>query len=230
MKNLPRLLLFAVLSLSGAARAQTTNAVELMRAAIQERLAAGSIQTNSPTWKTSLPKYPAVSFDAGGTYVWTLETSEGTMVAHLNPKVAPEHTRNMLYLSELGFFDGLNFHRIIPGFMAQGGCPVGRGTGSPGYNVPLEVDRSALHGQAGVLSMARSQNPNSAGSQFFITFGPTPSLDMQYSVFGQVTEGLDVVKKLEAAGNPNPGSNGVPPRKNITITRARVSWVPAPAE
>ena len=127
-------------------------------------------------------------------------------------------------------YKGTSFHRIIPGFMAQGGCPLGSGTGSPGYNVPLEVSREALHDKAGVLSMARSSNPNSAGSQFFITFGPTRQLDMQYSVFGQVTEGLDVVKKLEAAGNPNPSSNGVPPRKNVTITRARVDWVPPTAE
>ncbi len=206
------------------------NAIDQLRAFIETQKETGAIDLEKANWKTTLPKFPDVGFEGEGTYVWVLETSEGTLRADLNHEVAPEHVRNILYLSLLGFYDGLNFHRIIPGFMAQGGCPLGRGTGNPGYALRLEVNRSALHGQAGVLSMARSQNPNSAGSQFFITFGPTPQLDMQYSVFGQVVEGLDVLEKLKAAGNPNPRSNGVPPLKNITIDRATVAWRAAEAE
>ena len=149
------------------------------------------------------------------------------MVAELYPEAAPEHVRNAIYLSGTGYYNGLKFHRIIPKFMAQGGCPLGKGNGGPGYRIKLEVNRKFLHTKAGVLSMARTSVPNSAGSQFFITFGPTRNLDMQYSVFGQVVEGLDVVKKLEAAGNPR--SNGVPPKKLITIDKAWVTWE-APAE
>lgn len=202
------------------------DAVSQMKAAVAELEASGRVKKDAPGWRTRLPKFEAVTFEAGGTYRWRIVTSEGEMVAELYPEVAPEHVRNVLYLSLLGFYDGLGFHRIIPGFMAQGGCPVGRGTGGPGYSVPLEVSRDRLHGQAGVLSMARSANPNSAGSQFFITFGPARSLDMQYSVFGQVVEGMETVKALEGAGNPNPRSNGVPPLKEITIERTEVVWIP----
>jgi peptidyl-prolyl cis-trans isomerase B (cyclophilin B) len=207
-----------------------SNAIAQLETFIESRKATGRINTEDAGWRLRLPKFPEVGFDAGGTYRWILETSEGDMTAELNYAAAPEHVRNTLYLSMLGYYDGLNFHRIIPRFMAQGGCPVGRGTGGPGYSLRLEVTREALHKGPGVLSMARSQNPNSAGSQFFITFGDAPNLDMQYSVFGRVVEGLDVVSKLEAAGNPSPQSNGVPPRKNITITRSRVEWVPPVAD
>lgn len=209
-----------------ASEAAPQDAVTLMQESINQRRDAGRIDTGRDGWRTGLPKFEAVPFEAGGTYQWILETSEGEMTAELFPDVAPDHVRNVLYLSLLGFYDGLNFHRIIPGFMAQGGCPLGRGMGGPGYQVDLEVNRDRLHRGPGVLSMARSQARNSAGSQFFITFADARSLDMQYSVFGQVVEGLDVVKALEAAGNPDPRSNGVPPRKNITIERTRVLWVP----
>jgi peptidyl-prolyl cis-trans isomerase B (cyclophilin B) len=208
------------------AEAAPQDAVTLMREMIDRFKEAGRIDTERSGWRTRLPKFEEIPFEAGGTYRWILETSEGEMVAELFPDAAPEHVRNALYLSLLGFYDGLNFHRIIPGFMAQGGCPVGRGTGGPGYNVNLEVTRDRLHRGPGVLSMARSQMRNSAGSQFFITFADARSLDMQYSVFGQVIEGMDVVRALEQAGNPDPRSNGVPPRKNITIERSRVEWLP----
>ncbi|MCC5849410.1 MAG: peptidylprolyl isomerase [Verrucomicrobia bacterium] len=240
MKFLPLLLSLSLLFLSTPLFAEEAsdaspdnaheNAIDQLRTFIEAQKESGAIDLEKANWKTSLPKFPDVGFDAGGTYVWVIETSEGTLRADLNHEVAPEHVRNVLYLSLLGFYDGLNFHRIIPGFMAQGGCPEGRGTGNPGYSLQLEVNRSALHDKPGVLSMARSQNPNSAGSQFFITFGRTPQLDMQYSVFGQVVDGLDVVGKLEAAGNPNPRSNGVPPLKNITIDRATVEWRAAEVE
>lgn len=192
---------------------------------IEEKRASGEIDSDHPNWKTRLPKFPEVAFEEKGHYEWILETSEGTMTAVLDHQTAPEHVRNILYLTAAGFYDGLGFHRIIPGFMAQGGCPLGRGTGSPGYQVNLEVDPKVTHEGPGILSMARSQAPNSAGSQFFLTFASQPSLDNQYSVFGKVTEGLEVLKKLEAAGNPNPRSNGVPPLKEITIEKATVRWV-----
>jgi len=207
-----------------------TDAISQLEAFIASRKETGRIDTGAGGWRLRLPKFPSAGFEAGGSYRWILDTSEGEMTALLNHEAAPEHVRNTLYLSLLGYYDGLKFHRIIPGFMAQGGCPQGSGTGGPGYSLRLEVTRDALHKGPGVLSMARSQSPNSAGSQFFITFGDAPNLDMQYSVFGRVVEGLDVLKQLEAAGNPNPQSNGVPPRKTITINSSRVEWIPPLAE
>jgi cyclophilin family peptidyl-prolyl cis-trans isomerase len=171
-----------------------------------------------------------VAFPEKGSYIWTLETSEGTMTFTLDHQHAPEHVRNILYLSELGFYDGLTFHRIIPGFMAQGGCPFGRGNGNPGYGLTLEANKEAKHEGAGVLSMARSALPDSAGSQFFITFASQPRLDGQYTVFGKILEGNDVLKKFEAAGNPNPYANGSPPLKLIEIKKATVAWQEAKAE
>ena len=199
------------------------NALEEIQNFIDTRIESGEINKEKKNWKTNLPKFPEAVFEDDGHYEWILETSEGTIISVLDHDTAPNHVRNILYLSRLGFYDGLKFHRIIPGFMAQGGCPLGRGTGGPGYQVDLEVDRAVKHKGPGVLSMARSQRPNSAGSQFFITFRSTPSLDNQYSVFGKMTDGMEVLKKLEAAGNPR--SNGVPPLKIITIEKATVRWV-----
>ncbi len=204
--------------------------LEDLRTFIQEAEQKGTINTSVPDWRTDLPKFPKVEFAESEELEWVLETSEGTLTATLNHQVAPDHVRNIAYLSLLGFYDGLVFHRIIPGFMAQGGCPEGTGRGGPGYNVSLEVSPKVTHDRPGTLSMARSRHPDSAGSQFFITFKPTPFLDRQYSVFGYVNDGLDVLKKLEAAGNPDPGANGTPPLKTIRILSATVRPVlPDPA-
>jgi len=229
MKPSLTLLLLSLPLFSLTAQDSAVNAVDQARARIEELKGSGKLDTTAEGWRTRLPKFAEFSFASGGQYLWTLETSEGTMVARLDPESAPEHVRNTIWLSELGYYDGLNFHRIIPGFMAQGGCPLGKGFGNPGYSLKLEVKPGVIHDTAGVLSMARTANPNSAGSQFFITFGKTPSLDGQYSVFGRVTEGLDVLKKFEAAGNP---IDGRPPLKDIRIVKARVTWqaeaAPAP--
>ena len=205
------------------------SALEDLEAFITEAKDSGKIDISKDGWKTRLPKFPEVEFAEGEEYEWVIETSEGTIIADLEESIAPNHTRNILYLSLLGYFDGLTFHRIMPDFMAQGGCPLGNGRGGPGYSVDLEVSSKLKHDRAGTLSMARSSNPNSAGSQFFITFRDTPFLDGKYSVFGFVKEGLDVVKKLEEAANPR--TNGVPPLKRITIESASVRPVtsdPAP--
>lgn len=218
------------LALFLATRMVHADALEDLNAFIQESRASGRIDTANDNWRTKLPKFPEVPFAEGETYEWILETSEGTLTARLFEEAAPQHVRNILYLSSLGYYDGLKFHRIIPGFMAQGGCPRGSGTGGLGYQVKLEARPDVKHDTAGILSMARAQNPDSAGSQFFLTFKATPFLDGGYTVFGQVTEGLEVLEKLEAAGNPDPRANGVPPRKSITITSATVRRVPAEPE
>ncbi len=127
-----------------------------------------------------------------------LDTSKGPIRLDLSPDVAPNHCKNMIGLARIGFYDGLVFHRVIDGFMIQGGCPEGSGMGGPGYNVDAEFN--SMPHESGVLSMARSQNPNSAGSQFFVCLGAHPYLDGQYTAFGRTSdqESMDVVKTIGA--------------------------------
>ena len=132
-----------------------------------------------------------------------VETSMGTFEAELYAKECPETVWNFINLAEGrqetdrggNFYDGLSFHRVIEGFMIQGGCPLGTGTGGPGYRFKDEFDASLRHESEGILSMANA-GPETNGSQFFITLGPTPHLDDRHSVFGKVTKGMDVVNKI----------------------------------
>ncbi|MGB9597957.1 MAG: peptidylprolyl isomerase [Candidatus Poribacteria bacterium] len=119
----------------------------------------------------------------------------GRIVFEFYPKDAPMTVDNFIKLANKGFYDGLKFHRVIPGFMAQGGDPLGNGTGGPGYTIKDEFN-SRKH-VAGTVAMARTMEPNSAGSQFYICFEPQPHLDGQYTVFGQVIEGMDVVNQIQ---------------------------------
>ena len=127
----------------------------------------------------------------------------GVIRAELYPEVAPMSVRNFVNLIQDGFYDGLTFHRVIPGFMIQGGCPQGTGMGGPGYSIFGEFAgngfQNDLKHTRGVLSMARSMRPNSAGSQFFIMHEDAPHLDGQYAAFGKVVEGMDVVDAIAAA-------------------------------
>lgn len=124
----------------------------------------------------------------------------GIIKAELYPEIAPVSVNNFISLIQKGFYDGLIFHRVIKGFMIQGGDPNGTGTGGPGYNIPGEFAingfENNLKHTEGVLSMARSMHPDSAGSQFFIMHKTSPHLDGQYAAFGKVIEGMDVVNKI----------------------------------
>jgi peptidyl-prolyl cis-trans isomerase B (cyclophilin B) len=127
----------------------------------------------------------------------------GVIKAQLYPEIAPNTVNNFLSLASKGFYDGLIFHRVISGFMIQGGDPQGTGMGGPGYSIRGEFRRNGckentLRHTAGVLSMARAQNPNSAGSQFFIMHKDAPYLDGEYAAFGKVVEGMDVVDAIAA--------------------------------
>lgn len=129
----------------------------------------------------------------------TMENGD-VMKAELYPEIAPISVHNFISLIQKGFYDGLIFHRVIKGFMIQGGCPQGNGMGDPGYSIKGEftfngVENNLKHTE-GVLSMARSMLPNSAGSQFFIMHKTSPHLDGQYAAFGKITEGMDVVNKI----------------------------------
>ena len=130
-----------------------------------------------------------------------IEMENGDVIkAELYPEVAPATVANFIELAEKGFYNGKTFHRIIPGFMIQGGCPLGTGTGGPGYTITGEFTANGfpnnLNHDRGVLSMARSMNPNSAGSQFFIMVAKSPHLDGQYAAFGKVIEGMEGVDRI----------------------------------
>ena len=133
--------------------------------------------------------------------VVTIEMEDGGIItAELYPEIAPNTVNNFISLVQKGFYNGLIFHRVIPGFMIQGGCPQGTGTGGPGYHIPGEFDANgfskSLKHDPGVLSMARAAHPDSAGSQFFIMHEKAPHLDGQYAAFGKVLTGMDVVDRI----------------------------------
>jgi peptidyl-prolyl cis-trans isomerase B (cyclophilin B) len=151
-------------------------------------------------------------------YQLVLDTSAGKITLDLLPELAPGHVTNIIGLAKIGFYDGVIFHRVIKGFMIQGGCPDGRGTGGPGYQIPAEFN--ATKHEPGVLSMARTNDPNSGGSQFFICLEKVPSLDRQYTVFGKTADAasLDVVKQI---GSVPTGAQDRPV-KPVTIDSATV--------
>jgi cyclophilin family peptidyl-prolyl cis-trans isomerase len=124
-----------------------------------------------------------------------METDKGTMVIELFADKAPKTVNNFVFLAREGFYDGVPFHRVISNFMAQGGDPTGTGSGGPGYKFADEFHSSLRHDKRGILSMANA-GPNTNGSQFFITHGPTPHLDNRHAVFGQVVEGMDVLMSI----------------------------------
>ena len=131
----------------------------------------------------------------------TIEMEDGGVIkAELYPNIAPQSVYNFISLANSGYYDGLIFHRCIYGFMIQGGCPLGNGTGGPGWNIKGEFAANGVNNPIkhvrGVISMARSMNPNSAGSQFFIMHKDAPHLDGQYAAFGKVIAGMDVVDKI----------------------------------
>ena len=133
----------------------------------------------------------------------TIQTTQGTIKVELYPEVAPNTVNNFISLVKKGFYDGTIFHRVIPGFMIQGGDPEGTGMGGPGYGIVGEFAANGIQNDlkhtTGVISMARSQRPNSAGSQFFIMVDDAPYLDGQYAAFGKVTEGMEAAQAIVAA-------------------------------
>jgi cyclophilin family peptidyl-prolyl cis-trans isomerase len=169
-------------------------------AAIDRFIAEQSIDRNQAGWKTSLPQPPQVEFDASKRYFWNIATNVGDIKIQLMPDIAPMHVSSTIYLARLGFYDGVIFHRVITGFMAQGGDPLGQGIGGPGYDYDGEFSNSARHDRPGLLSMANA-GPGTDGSQFFLTFVPTPHLDDKHTIFGEVVEGMETVQQLEKGGS-----------------------------
>lgn len=164
-----------------------------------------------------------------------LETSQGDIVAKLFEKETPKTVANFVGLAEGSkeftdpksgqkakrpFFDGLTFHRVIPSFMIQGGCPLGTGTGGPGYRFEDEFHKSLRHDKAGKLSMANS-GPNTNGSQFFVTVAATPWLDNRHSIFGEVIEGQDVANKISEVSRDSSDR----PRTPVILKHVRIERV-----
>jgi peptidyl-prolyl cis-trans isomerase A (cyclophilin A) len=147
----------------------------------------------------------------------TIETNHGTIEAEMFADVAPKTAGNFIELTEKGFYDGVIFHRVIDGFMIQGGDPTGTGRGGPGYQIADEFAHGLAHTYAGIFSMANA-GPNSGGSQFFITLAATPWLDGKHAIFGKVTAGLDVVKAIGKV-QTGPGDR---PVKDVVMEKVTV--------
>jgi peptidylprolyl isomerase len=156
------------------------------------------------------------TIDTSKTYIATVETVRGTFKMKLRPDLAPKHVASFVFLANEQYFDGVTFHRVLPGFVAQAGDPTGSGSGGPGYTIPAEFSTTVKYAR-GTLGMARTPDPDSAGSQWFITYGATPSLDGQYTIFGEVTEGMDVVDCITPR-DPSRNPNAPPGDKIISIT------------
>ena len=179
--------------------------------------------TDTQSW----PEAPDMTIDPDKIYVATFETEKGDIVVELDAKNAPATTNNFIFLANEGFYDDTTFHRVIPDFMAQGGDPTGTGTGGPGYAIPDEIAPDMKFDRPGLLSMANA-GPNTAGSQFFITYGPAPWLDGHFTIFGEVIEGMDVLQQLtprDPDQNPDtPGDKII----TVKISEAESSRRPTP--
>ena len=191
----------------------------------QPTAAGAAADLNSPCYNATAPTTappanapkkwtaaPAMAIDPTHTYCAFLTTAHGVIVVELYARSAPQHVNSFVFLAGQGYFDGITWHRVIAGFVAQTGDPTASGSGGPGYSVPLEVDPNLKYDRPGILGMARTNDPNSAGSQFFITYAPQPNLDAGngspgYTIFGRVVRGMEVVNQIrprdqgEAAGD-----------------------------
>jgi peptidyl-prolyl cis-trans isomerase B (cyclophilin B) len=204
---------------SAATKSASTKTTPIKDKAMQQiegMIAKAKVDTKAPSWRTSLPKPTPATFDTAHSYYARMVTNKGTILIKFMPDIAPMHVTSFIYLTKLGFYDGLKFHRVITGFMAQGGCPLGTGTGGPGYQFGSEFSPNVKHDQAGRLSMANA-GQGTDGSQFFLTFVPTPWLDGKHTIFGQVVEGMDVLKKLEASGSQSGATSEPLKMDKVTI-------------
>lgn len=184
---------------------------------VQQVIDQQNIDKTKPDWKTSLSQPEELTFSENKSYLWHLTTSQGEVVVKLMQNDAPMHVSSTIYLTTLGFYDDTIFHRVIPGFMAQGGDPLGNGRGNPGYKYAGEFSDELKHTKGGLLSMANS-GPNTDGSQFFLTFTATPWLDGKHTIFGEVIQGMDVLESMEKLGSRSGKTS-----EQISIVSASIS-------
>ncbi len=197
--------------------AEMTSTMELAEEVNVEEFMEGMepmAKTNDGPRKTYTER-PPMTIDPQKKYAAVITTPRGDITVRLRPDVAPQTVNSFVFLAREGFYNGTTWHRVIPNFMAQGGDPTGTGTGGPGYSVPAEFTDKILFDRPGILAMARSSDPNSAGSQFFITNAPAPHLNNQYTPFGEVIDGLDVVMGIPVR---DPGSATQPGEEIVNIT------------
>ncbi len=164
---------------------------------------------------------PSLAIDSAKRYSATISTDLGDIVIELYAEKAPATVNNFVFLAREGFYDGVTFHRVIKGFMAQGGDPTGTGRGGPGYRFADEFHRDLRHSGPGVLSMANA-GPNTNGSQFFITYAATPHLDGRHAVFGRVVEGMEVLEAIPERDPMQAREPGVAMNK-VTIAEEEVA-------
>lgn len=163
------------------------------------RPARGSSMPANPVERNNMySEPPKMQIDASKSYVATISTAKGDIVVQLDVSAAPLTVNNFVFLATRGFYDDLTFHRVEPGFVIQGGDPLGTGVGGPGYTVPAEIGLKHVEGAIAMARQGDQVNPEraSSGSQFYITLAPTDFLDGAYTVFGQVTDGMDVVQSI----------------------------------
>jgi len=189
-------------------------------AEIDKFIATVNVNKSSPDWRMSLRMPPKLTFDPQTDYFWHIDTAAGGVKVKLFADTAPMHASSCLFLNKLGFYDGLNFHRIIPGFMAQGGCPTGTGRDGPGYKFAGEFEGGRKHDRPGLLSMANS-GADTDGSQFFLTFAETPWLDGKHTLWGEVVEGMETLKALEKLGTSGGRVSNPPLIKKAWVTAVK---------
>lgn len=184
-----------------------------------DKFRKAKVNAKRADWKSTLPAPPEQTFANDRDWFWHVETSKGTLQIRLLPEAAPKHVTSTIYLSRCGFYDGLSFPRILKGFMAQAGSPFDTQAGNAGYTLDGEFLGDQKHDRPGVLSAANSGQPNTDGSQFFLTFVPTPHLDGKHTVYGITVEGVDVLQAIEACGVDK---DGEALRERVTIVR---TWI-----
>jgi peptidyl-prolyl cis-trans isomerase B (cyclophilin B) len=204
MNSLRRLQLLAILSLAVLVLVACGGEEEEGGVAASPTVAGAT----SPAAIKTYEEPPPMTIDPEKSYTAVIHTEKGDIRLELFAADAPQTVNNFVFLAREGFYDGVTFHRVIPDFMAQAGDPTGSGSGGPGYTIPDEFSERTH--EAGVLSMANTGQPNSGGSQFFITYTPQHHLDGRHSVFGRVIEGTDVVETLTPRQTP-----GEPPGDRI---------------
>lgn len=191
---------------SQSAAQQTADAFSAVPTAAVNQAAPTALAAQPAGEKKTYSAAPPMTIDPKKNYTATITTPRGDIVIKLRPDLAPQTVNSFIFLARNGFYDGLTWHRVVndpP--VIQGGDPRGDGTGGPGYTVPAEFTDKVLFDRSGIVAMARSQDPDSGGSQFFITRGPATYLNSQYTVFGEVVQGQDIV-------------DGVPSRDPATAT------------
>ena len=222
IRTAPVLLTAAVLALAGCG--STSTGTSETSSATSEAAAADSSPVECPPadgsaqQRTSFPSPPPMCIDPAKTYTATMETDAGSMTITLDPQKAPKTVNNFVVLSRYHYYDGLTFHRVIQGFMAQGGDPQGTGAGGPGYEFEDELPKAGEY-QVGSVAMANA-GPDTNGSQFFIISGEAGvQLPPNYSLFGQLSEGTETLQKIEADGNAADG----PPATVHKITKVTIT-------